>query len=74
MGSKERKMSDKEQKLCPFRSRVEWRNCEYGIQDETSAPCLEDKCAMWRVGNYYDILPDGSRKLVDCYCGLAGKP
>jgi hypothetical protein len=46
----------------------------WGIYEEQPAPCLQEKCAMWR-NRVYDH--DGSgdyTSYINGFCGLAGKP
>lgn len=82
-----------EPKMCPFR----WSSKETEYMELTPlgvdpprmtpvpfGPCLQEKCAMWRVINKERTTiveyPDGATKRVDTelaevgYCGLAGKP
>ena len=76
-----------ELKLCPFRKIRTNRvgmvtpNIFYDVDDFAS--CLEDKCAMWRIGDGRTItqarkdLPGMIENVWiegKGYCGLAGKP
>ena len=70
-----------ESKLCPFRHIVVTRvamvtpNIFYDVDE--FAPCLEEKCAMWRTVKacvYLDA-SDGLRHWTWKHgCGLAGRP
>jgi len=65
-------------KLCPFRREfpaigVDKDNKHYAEKLGDFAPCLQDKCAMWRVNPQ----PTYQGKPISeptGYCGLAGKP
>jgi hypothetical protein len=73
-----------EPKLCPYRTFVElWE----GFSGERKfGPCLQDKCAMWRMngGGYFAINPPedliaimkeaASKTIPIGFCGLAGRP
>ena len=68
-----------EQKLCPFRAIVE--SNDYPARWVSFGPCLEDKCAMWRIVARCELaeLANGPHKYgyvpVDRgHCSLAGKP
>jgi hypothetical protein len=67
-----------EPKLCPIRLSGEvYKTCE---------PCLQEKCAMWRMngGGYFAINPPedliaimkeaASKTIPIGFCGLAGRP
>ena len=72
-----------EPKLCPYR-------IYYAPNTVNEAPsfalCLQDKCAMWRVSDFWNpakssmrMDADGKRVIDNVsdhaeYCGLAGKP
>jgi len=63
-----------DEKLCPFRKKARWLpnstdTDAYAQCYGDFAPCLREKCQMWRV--YSD---GGVRPNVYAYCGLAGKP
>ena len=68
-------MDSKDTRFCPFRKSelIEFLELD-GEQSQTRehfAPCLEDKCAMWRVERRSQFV--ATAKDVG-YCGLAGKP
>jgi len=71
-------MTPETPKLCPFRREfpaigVDKDNKHYAEKLGDFAPCLQDKCAMWRPLDWrrkerrYEGYTDG-------WCGLAGKP
>ena len=73
-----------EPKLCPYRKRYKTPEEYWDHADDSLAPCLQDKCAMWRTIARRDegTAPDGMGNIVSYslivegvgYCGLAGKP
>jgi len=74
-----------EPKLCPFRRAYSpyEENTSYAVYDYGFAPCLEDKCAMWRIGmievigvpgpNSRGTHPYEYGQIPGGWCGLAGK-
>lgn len=73
-------MSDKQEpKLCPYRREdsIVSGSGEVGERwTEMFAPCLQEKCAMWRVMDYVNFKTSTVEKTeIDHieYCGLAGK-
>ena len=69
-----------EPKLCIFRPTDRCLN-EDGTWAEDFEPCLQDKCAMWRITTvvvgYEVVYPDGPLgKIYENvgFCGLAWKP
>ena len=75
-------------KLCPYRREsgpglgIEKDGRQYTMALGDFAPCLQDKCAMWRTVREIDyeaykpgeFVPMEDIKYVDHgYCGLAGK-
>lgn len=88
-----------EPKLCPYRTvrRTHYVPTDF-LKDESLAPamcevgeflpCLQDKCAMWRMTHYENLYqnavidgkvvstipPDMPEPEQVGYCGLAGKP
>ena len=72
----------REERMCPFRHPENTPFGEYNTRDKyppdfyTFAPCLQDKCAMWRrVAIGLDPNdPEEMARIYDAYCGLAGKP
>ena len=75
-----------EPKLCPYRHPENTPFGEYNTRDKyppdfyTFAPCLEDKCAMWRTFEVNKAFStDGVENIeyvryTQGWCGLAGKP
>lgn len=71
-----------ETKLCPFRSRLLMPPRLSGESDWATiapnfAPCLEEKCAMWRKVWWEAPDPKNDnieRVVIEGHCGLAGKP
>jgi hypothetical protein len=69
-----------ETKLCPFRKSNMIEFLEHdGTQSQSRdqfAPCLQEKCAMWR--QLFDHIdpndPEERTVIYKGYCGLAGKP
>ena len=66
-----------ETKLCPYRKSEMLESDIHQGKDEQKreqfAPCLQEKCAMWRDKRFI-YLPTGEVLRDDSYCGLAGKP
>lgn len=71
-----------EPKLCPFRPPyldAVYKAGKWAGDQVMFAPCLQEKCQMWRVetiGVRESQDPDSRviNKIIGGYCGLAGKP
>ena len=63
-----------EEKLCPFRKHY---LAASGAHTDEFAPCVQEKCAMWRKASWSEPDPKNDmieRIVVEGFCGLAGKP